>query len=43
MISTKKIKIEGPRMEKDARAFFYVLSFSPLAQHNKQPSPRKLG
>ena len=33
-------------MEKDAKedwAFSYVLSFSPLARHNKQPNPRKLG
>jgi len=46
MIWAKKIKIEGPRMEKDAKkdwAFFYVLSFSLLARHGKQPNPRKLG
>jgi len=32
-------------MEKGANKdwVFYVLSFSPLARHKKQPNPRKLG
>ena len=47
MIWAKKIKIEGPRMKEKKKERkigpFYVLSFNPLARHNKQPNPRKLG
>ena len=28
---------------KERLGLFYVLSFNPLARHNKQPNPRKLG
>ena len=28
---------------KERLGLFYVLSFSPLARHKKQPNPRKLG